>query len=65
MTMKSSGSVVAGVVVALFGLLFTLQGVGLVKGSFMSNTVFWTVAGPVIMLVGLAIAARGLRGRAR
>ena len=31
----------------------------------MSNTVFWTVAGPVIILVGLAIAARGLRGRAR
>ena len=63
--MKNPGVVAVGVVVSMFGLLFTLQGVGLVKGSFMSDTVFWTVAGPVIIIVGLVIAARGLRGRAR
>ena len=39
---------VLGVVVALFGVLFTLQGVGKVQGSFMSNTTTWSVAGPVI-----------------
>jgi hypothetical protein len=55
--------VVAGGVVALVGLVFTLQGAGVMKGSAMSNTTFWTVAGPVVIVVGLAIAAVGLRGR--
>ncbi len=57
--------VVAGVVLAAFGLLFTLQGFGVVTGSSMSNTTFWSVAGPVIVVVGVAVAAFGLRGRAR
>jgi hypothetical protein len=63
--MRTSGLVVAGVVMALFGLLFTLQGVGVITGSGMSNTTFWSVAGPVIMVVGLALAAVGVRRRAR
>jgi hypothetical protein len=64
-TMKKPMLVAAGLVVALLGLLFTLQGVGVVKGSSMSNTTFWTVAGPVIMVVGLALASVGARGRVR
>lgn len=63
--MRSPALVIVGVIVALLGLLFTLQGVGLVKGSFMSDTTFWTVAGPVIILIGLALAASGARGRVR
>jgi len=55
--------VVAGAVLALFGLLFTLQGVGVITGSAMSNTTFWSVAGPVIVLAGAAIAWVGVRGR--
>lgn len=63
--MRRPALVIVGVVVALLGLLFTLQGVGLVKGSFMSDTTFWTIAGPVIILVGLALAVSGARGRVR
>ncbi|HEV7205248.1 MAG TPA: hypothetical protein VGN18_11600 [Jatrophihabitans sp.] len=63
--MRSPALVITGVIVALFGLLFTLQGVGIVKGSFMSDTTFWTIAGPVIAAAGLALAAAGARGRAR
>ena len=55
--------VVAGLVLALFGLLFTLQGVGVITGSAMSNTTFWSVAGPVIALAGLVVAWFGYRGR--
>ena len=55
--------VVAGVVLALFGLLFTLQGVGVISGSAMSDTTFWSVAGPVIALAGLVIVWFGYRGR--
>jgi drug/metabolite transporter superfamily protein YnfA len=52
-----------GVVVALFGLLFTLQGIGLVGGSPMSNTTTWTVLGPIIALIGVALAVGGWRTR--
>ena len=62
---RTSGRVVLGVVVALAGLLFTLQGVGVLKGSAMSDTTFWSVAGPVIVLIGLVLAGSGLRDRSR
>ena len=55
--------VALGVIVALFGLLFTLQGIGVVGGSPMSNTTTWSVLGPIIALVGLALAVAGLRKR--
>ena len=48
--------VILGVFIALAGLLFTLQGVGAVSGSPMSNTTTWTILGPLIALIGLAIA---------
>jgi hypothetical protein len=54
---------VLGVVVALFGLLFTLQGFGVVGGSPMSNTTTWSILGPVIAIIGLALAVGAWRGR--
>ena len=45
-----------GVLVALFGLLFALQGVGVVGGSPMSNTTTWSV-------LGVAIAVGATRRR--
>ncbi len=55
--------VLLGVIVALFGLLFSLQGFGAVGGSPMSNTTMWSVLGPIIALVGVAIAVAGARMR--
>lgn len=55
--------VVVGVLVALFGLLFTLQGFGAVGGSPMSNTTTWSILGPIIALVGIATAFAGWRAR--
>jgi hypothetical protein len=63
--MRRTGLLVLGVVVALAGLLFTLQGVGVITGSAMSNTTFWSVAGPLILVVGLLLAVLGWRGRPR
>ena len=63
--MRKPGWVIAGVVVALVGLLFTLQGAGVMKGSAMSGSAFWAVAGPVIIIVGLAVVGVGIRGRVR
>ena len=63
--MRKPGWVIAGVLVALAGLLFTLQGAGVIKGSAMSGSAFWVIAGPVIIIAGLAVAGVGLRGRVR
>jgi hypothetical protein len=52
-----------GVLITLAGVVFTLQGVGVVGGSAMSGVTFWAVAGPVIAVAGLAVAAIGLRRR--
>lgn len=52
-----------GVLVALAGLLFSLQGFGAVSGSPMSNTTTWSVLGPIIALIGIAVAISANRRR--
>lgn len=52
-----------GVLVALFGLLFALQGFGVVAGSPMTNTTTWSVLGPIIAVIGVGVAYVGLRMR--
>jgi hypothetical protein len=51
----------AGFLLMLGGVVFTLQGVGVLGGSVMSGVSFWAVAGPVIALAGLVLAVIGLR----
>jgi hypothetical protein len=52
-----------GLLVAVAGVIFTLQGVGLIGGSVMTGSTIWAVAGPLIALAGLATAAVGVRRR--
>jgi hypothetical protein len=52
-----------GVLIAVAGVVFTLQGLGIIGGSAMSGVTFWAVAGPLIALVGLAMAGVGLLRR--
>ena len=52
-----------GVVVTLLGLLFTLQGLGVVGGSAMTGSTLWAVLGPIIAIVGIAVLVLGLRKR--
>jgi hypothetical protein len=63
--MKKPAWVVVGGIIAVLGLLFTLQGAGVIGGSAMSNTTFWTVAGPIIIVAGLILVAVGVRGPRR
>ena len=51
-----------GVVVAVVGGVFTLQGVGVLGGSFMSGSATWAVIGIVMVIAGLTLYARGTRG---
>jgi hypothetical protein len=53
--------IAVGIVLALFGALWTLQGLGIAPGSFMYKNPTWIVIGLVAVLIGLAIAAFGWR----
>jgi hypothetical protein len=52
-----------GGLLVVAGVVFTVQGLGYLGGSVMTGVTFWAVAGPVIAIIGLAIAAAGLRRR--
>jgi hypothetical protein len=54
--------VVGGSLLTLAGVIFALQGVGVIGGSFMSGTTTWAVIGPLIALAGLVLVVLGLRG---
>lgn len=53
---------IVGIVVTCFGVLWALQGFGVVGGSPMSNTTTWSIIGPIVAIVGIGIAAYGSRG---
>ena len=59
----ATGRVVLGVVLVLAGVVWTLQGLGLVGGSFMTGATIWAVIGPVTAVAGVIVAATGARGR--
>jgi hypothetical protein len=61
--MKRGLLVAVGALIALAGIVFTLQGTGAIGGSAMSGSTFWAVAGPIIALAGLALATVGVRRR--
>jgi hypothetical protein len=46
------------VVIIVAGVVFTLQGVGVIGGSFMSGSALWAVLGPIIALAGVTLLAR-------
>ncbi|MEV1175707.1 hypothetical protein [Nonomuraea sp. NPDC049784] len=59
--MKSWIPLVIGVLLAAVGILWTLQGLGVVGGSVMSGNTTWAVIGPIVLVVGLVLAVIGLR----
>jgi hypothetical protein len=63
--MKSVVLVVLGVLVALAGGLFALQGFGFVGGSPMTGTTTWSIAGPLIAAAGLVLIYLGWRAGRR
>lgn len=57
---------VVGVIIVLVGLVWTLQGIGVLQGSFMSGSMLWAVVGSIVAIVGLIMLfGFGVRGGAR
>ena len=55
--------VIAGALIIIAGVVWTLQGAGLIRGSSMTGVRLWILVGPIVALGGLAMAAAGLRRR--
>lgn len=56
--------IVLGLLVTLFGIIFTLQGFGvIVSDSPMTNTTTWSILGPIIAVVGIALTVGAWRRR--
>lgn len=56
---------VPGVLLAAIGLLWTLQGFGVLGGSVMSGSPLWATIGPIVLVVGLVLIGIAIARRRR
>jgi hypothetical protein len=63
--MKRRIEAVVGIICVAFGVLWILQGLNILPGSFMSGQTMWLVIGIVLTLVGawLLLSLRGAGGK--
>jgi hypothetical protein len=52
-----------GLLAVVVGAVWTVQGLGYVGGSVMTDERLWAVVGPLVVLAGLVLLWRGLRSR--
>jgi hypothetical protein len=52
---------IVGGLMALVGVVWLLQGVGILPGSFMTGQPFWAVMGTIFLVVGGLLVFAGLR----
>jgi hypothetical protein len=52
---------VAGVALILTGIVWILQGMDILKGSFMTGSGFWLSMGVLAVLLGIPAVIRGMR----
>jgi hypothetical protein len=52
------GRVVIGALLCLLGGVWFFQGIGVLKGSFMTGQGFWTVVGVILLALGLRMIVR-------
>jgi len=53
--------IVVGVLMCVVGGVWFMQGIGVLKGSFMTGEALWTVIGAVLIVFGLRLVVRGAR----
>ena len=58
-------AIVFGILLALLGAVWIGQGLGYIKGSFMTGSAFWGWTGAVCLVAGLILIGGGLRLRRR
>jgi hypothetical protein len=63
MSMKRVFPLVIGVVAVAIGVVWTLQGLGYLAGSVMTDERIWAVIGPFVAAAGLVSIIVGVRAR--
>jgi hypothetical protein len=56
---------VPGVVLSVVGLVWTLQGLDVLRGSVMSGSSLWATIGPIVLLIGVVLIGIGIGIRRR
>ena len=46
---------IVGVLIGLMGAVWFFQGIGVIQGSFMSNTSQWTIIGIVMVIIAVGL----------
>lgn len=46
---------IVGVILALIGVVWTFQGIGVIKGSFMTDQSQWAIIGIVAIVIGAGL----------
>ncbi|MEU5675492.1 hypothetical protein ACIBEF_26625 [Micromonospora sp. NPDC050795] len=54
-----------GLLAVVIGAVWTVQGLGYVSGSVMTDEKIWAVIGPIVTVAGLVVLWLGLRSRRR
>ena len=55
--------IAVAVIALLLGAVWTLQGAGILPGSFMTGDPMWLIIGIVLLVVGVVVGALALRRR--
>jgi hypothetical protein len=55
--------VIIAILLGLAGLIWFLQGIGVLPGSVMSGSTFWAVAGLVVLALTVVVVVAELRRR--
>jgi len=55
--------IIVGLLALASGVLWTLQGLNIVRGSAMSGQGLFVIIGPIVALIGVALLFIGLRQR--
>lgn len=55
--------VIIGALAVGSGVIWTLQGLGVLGGSSMSGDSTWAIVGPIVAVVGMLVLLFGLRKR--
>ena len=61
--MVKTGLPVLGVLLCLVGIVWLLQGLNILPGSFMTGVLFWAFAGAVLLIAGAGLILYSVRSR--
>ncbi|WP_127473746.1 hypothetical protein [Microbacterium sulfonylureivorans] len=56
---------VPGIILSAVGLVWTLQGLDVLRGSVMSGSPLWAIVGPIVLVVGLVLIGIAIARRRR